>query len=77
MPAALALDVHNWMLPVAFGYFDGETKENSIWFMQQLKKAIGPMQHLAICTDVCKGLESSVKDVFPERVERMFQAFNG
>ena len=29
MPAALALDGHNWMFPVAFGFFDGESKE--IW----------------------------------------------
>jgi len=54
------------MFPVAFGFFEGESKENWIWFMQQLKKSIGPMQHLAICTDACKGLESSVKDVFPD-----------
>ncbi|RLN13435.1 hypothetical protein C2845_PM09G02920 [Panicum miliaceum] len=66
MPAALALDDHNWMFPVAFRFFDGESKENWIWFMQQLRKAIGLMQHLAICTDACKGLESSVKHVLPE-----------
>ena len=60
------MDGHNWMFPVAFGFFEGESKENWIWFMQQLKKSIGPMQHLAICTDACKGLESSVKDVFPD-----------
>ena len=36
MPAALGLDGHNWMFPVAFGFFDGdgESKENWIWFMQ-------------------------------------------
>jgi hypothetical protein len=28
MPAALALDRHKWMFPVAFGIFDSETKEN-------------------------------------------------
>jgi hypothetical protein len=28
MPAALALDRHNWMFPMAFGIFDSETKEN-------------------------------------------------
>jgi hypothetical protein len=66
MPSAVALDGHNWMFPVAFGYFDSETKDNWVWFMQQLRKAIGPMQHLAICTDACKGLESAVKIVFPE-----------
>jgi transposase-like protein len=65
MPAALALDGHNWMFPVAFGFFESESKKNWVWFMEQLKKAIGPMDKLAICTDACKGLESAVKIVFP------------
>jgi hypothetical protein len=34
--------------------------------MQQLRKSLGPMQHLAICTDACEGLELAVKIVFPE-----------
>jgi len=66
MPAALALDGHNWLFPLAFGFFDSETKDNWVWFMEQLRKAIGPMEHLAICTDACKGLESAVKSVFPD-----------
>jgi hypothetical protein len=28
MPAALALDGHNWMFPLAFGFFNSETKDN-------------------------------------------------
>ena len=28
MPAALALDGHNWMFPLAFGLFESEIKEN-------------------------------------------------
>ena len=66
MPTALALDGHNWMFPLAFGFFESETKDNWVWFMQQLRKAIGPMDPLAICTDACKGLESAVKLVFPQ-----------
>jgi hypothetical protein len=57
MPPALALDGHNWMFPLAFGFFDSETKENWIWFMEQLKKAIGPLEKLVVCTDACKGLK--------------------
>jgi len=33
--------------------------------MEQLRKAIGPIDKLAICTDACKGLESAVRLVFP------------
>ena len=70
MPAAQALDGHNWMFPLAFGFFDEETKENWIWFMEQLGKAIGVLPRLAICTDACKGLESAVKEVFPWAEQR-------
>ncbi|WVZ50789.1 hypothetical protein U9M48_002013 [Paspalum notatum var. saurae] len=28
MPAAVAIDSHNWLFPVAFGFFDSKTKEN-------------------------------------------------
>jgi hypothetical protein len=66
MLASLALDGHNWMFPLAFGLFDSETKENLVWFMEQLRKAIGPVENLAICTDACKGLESTVRLVFPK-----------
>jgi transposase-like protein len=33
--------------------------------MEQLRKAVGPMDNLAICTDACKGLDSAVRIVFP------------
>ncbi|WVZ98256.1 hypothetical protein U9M48_043721 [Paspalum notatum var. saurae] len=65
LPAATAIDGHNWMFPIAFGFFDSETKENWIWFVQQLGKALGPMPRLAVCTDACKGLETAVEKVFP------------
>ena len=57
-------------VPLAFGLFDAETKENWIWFMEQLSKAIGPMNKLAVCTDACKGLESVVAQVFPNCEQR-------
>ena len=52
------------MYPLAFGFFDSETKENWTWFMEQLSKSIGPMENLAIYTDACKGLEAAVAKVF-------------
>jgi hypothetical protein len=55
MPVANAIDGHNWLFPIAFGFFDSETKENWIWFMEQLAKALGPMDKLVVCTDACKG----------------------
>lgn len=70
LAAVTALDGHNWMFPVAFGFFDAETTENWTWFMSQLKKAIGNPPILAICTDACKGLENAVKTVFPNAEQR-------
>jgi hypothetical protein len=65
LPSATSVDGHNWMFPVAFGFFESETKDSWIWFMQQLRKAIGDPPVLAICSDGCKGLTTAVNDVFP------------
>ena len=52
-----ALDGHNWMFPVAYGFIESENEDNWAWFMNQVKKAIGDPPVLAICTDACKGLD--------------------
>ena len=64
LASATSIDGHNWMFPVAFGFFQSETTDNWTWFMQQLHKAIGKQPHLAISSDACKGLENVVKSVF-------------
>ena len=60
---ACAVDGHNWMYPVALGIFDSETAENWMWFMEQLKDAIGTPRGLALCTDAGKGIDSAVHEV--------------
>ena len=70
MAAATAIDGHNWMYPLAFGFIDGETDDNWVWFMSQLKKAIGDLPLLVVCIDACKGLEKAVKHVFPQADQR-------
>lgn len=69
MPAALGLDGHNWMFPLAFGFLT-ETRDNWVWFMDQLGKAIGFVPHLAVCIDASKGLEVAVQQVFPWAEQR-------
>jgi hypothetical protein len=64
LASATSIDGHNWMFPVAFGFFQSETTDNWTWFMQQLHKAIGDQSPLAISSDACKGLENAVKYVF-------------
>jgi hypothetical protein len=58
------------MFPLAFGFFASESKPNWIWFMEQLSKAIGPVDNLAVCTDACKGLEAAVAHVWPDCEQR-------
>ena len=70
LATAIAIDGHDWMYPVAFGFIDGETIDNWTWFMTQLHKAIGNLPLLAICTDACKGLEKVVRDAFPNAEHR-------
>ena len=69
LAAATAVDGHNWMYPVAYGIFYKETKANWIWFMKQLKRAIGIPCGLTIHTDACKGLETAVHKVFGDAAE--------
>jgi hypothetical protein len=61
LAAAIAVDGHNWMYPVAYGFIASETTDNWTWFMEQLKKAIGNPSLLVVCSDACKGLENAVK----------------
>lgn len=70
MAAATGIDGHNWMYPLAFGFIDAEIEDNWVWFMQQLKTAIGDVDPLAICTDACKGLEKAVHNVFKKVEQR-------
>jgi transposase-like protein len=66
LAAAIGVDGHSWMFHVAFGIFEKETTKNWVWFMQQLKLAIGDPPGLAIHTDACKGLENAISKVYPD-----------
>lgn len=69
LASAIAIDGHNWMFPVAYGVFGGETTENWQWFMEMLHKAIGSPTGLVISTDAGKGIDSAVTKVFSNGVE--------
>jgi hypothetical protein len=35
LPFATGVDGHNWMFPIAFGFFEGELKDSWTWFLLQ------------------------------------------
>jgi hypothetical protein len=66
------------MFHLAFGFFQSETIESWTWFMAQLKKVIGDLIVLAICSDAQKGLMHAVRDCFPNAgEERVLPTSNG
>ncbi|WVZ64440.1 hypothetical protein U9M48_013950 [Paspalum notatum var. saurae] len=70
LAAAVAVDGHTWMYPVAYGFIASETEDNWTWFMTHLRNAIGDPPLLAVCTDACKGLENAVASVFSQAEQR-------
>jgi hypothetical protein len=63
-------DGHNWMYPVAFGFIGSKIEDNWKWFIEHLRKAIGDPPLLAVSSDTYKGLENTVKVVFPHVEQR-------
>jgi transposase-like protein len=66
LPSATGVDGHNWMFPIAFGFFEVESKDSWTWFLLQLRNAIGQPSPLAIHCDASKGLIGAMQDVFPQ-----------
>ena len=53
------------LYPICFGVFELETNDNWIWFLIQLREAIGSSRGLAICNDAGHAVMAGVGEVFP------------
>jgi len=64
--SACGMDANEQIFPLAFGVGDSESTESWVYFLTQLKKAIGERQHQVIVSDRNKGILQAVGKVFRE-----------
>ncbi|CAH1443875.1 unnamed protein product [Lactuca virosa] len=65
LAAATSIDGNNGMFPVAYGVLEAENTKSWTWFLASLKKAIGTPNGLVISSDMQKGLELAITQVYP------------
>ena len=65
LAAATAIDGNNWMFPVAFAVMENESEESWEWFLRLLHEAIGMPEGLVISSDMQKGLQNAIENVYP------------
>ncbi|XP_035845425.1 uncharacterized protein LOC110893254 [Helianthus annuus] len=78
--AANSVDGNNSIFPVAYGVLESENKNSWIWFLELLKKAIGTPNGLVISSDMQKGLDIAITQVYPnvehrECIRHLFSNF--
>ncbi|KAJ9552716.1 hypothetical protein OSB04_016761 [Centaurea solstitialis] len=65
LAAATSIDGNNGMFSVAYGVLESENTKSWTWFLESLKKAIGTPHGLVISSDMQKGLEVAITQVYP------------
>ncbi|XP_038885923.1 uncharacterized protein LOC120076231 [Benincasa hispida] len=63
---ATRVDGNNQIYQVAFDISSGETDESWVWFLQQLRCAIGQVHDLVIVSDRHPSIKKAIITVFPE-----------
>ncbi|ERN07906.1 hypothetical protein AMTR_s00012p00235430 [Amborella trichopoda] len=63
---ATAVDANNESFPVAFAIAESESNASWTWFLTVLRRSLGEIPRLTIISNRENGLQSAVKEVFPE-----------
>ncbi|XP_062010481.1 uncharacterized protein LOC133726851 [Rosa rugosa] len=70
--SAVGIDGNNGMYPIAYAIVEQETRDSWTWFLTFLREdlQIYSSVHYAFISDKQKGLEQSIKDLFPNSEHR-------
>ncbi|XP_076890570.1 uncharacterized protein LOC143541705 [Bidens hawaiensis] len=63
--SATGVDGNNSIFPVAYRVLESQNKNSWIWFLELLKKAIGTPNGIVISSDMQKGLDIAIPQVYP------------
>ncbi|XP_035829935.1 uncharacterized protein LOC110944388 [Helianthus annuus] len=79
--AANSVNGNNSIFSVAYGVPESENKNSWIWFLELLKKVIGTPNGLVISSDLQKGVDIAITQVYPnvehrECIRHLFSNFN-
>ncbi|KAE8683839.1 hypothetical protein F3Y22_tig00111166pilonHSYRG00136 [Hibiscus syriacus] len=61
---AVAMDVNNGILPIAYGVDKSETSNSWTWFMGHLRDCIGPISNLTIISDRANSIDNAVRSAY-------------
>ncbi|KAL4586837.1 hypothetical protein LXL04_011482 [Taraxacum kok-saghyz] len=65
LAAATGIDGNNSIFPVAYAVLESENTQSWTWFLESLRKSIGTPDGLVISSDMQKGLEVAMMNVYP------------
>ncbi|KAL4556397.1 hypothetical protein LXL04_039048 [Taraxacum kok-saghyz] len=65
LAAATGVDGNNSIFPVAYAVLESENTQSWTWFLESLRKSIGNPDGLVISSDMQKGLEVAMMNVYP------------
>ncbi|GJS25974.1 RNA-directed DNA polymerase, eukaryota [Tanacetum coccineum] len=73
LAAAIGIDGNNGLFPIAYGVLESKNGNSWTWFLESLKKAIGTSDGLVISSDMQRGLDLAIMQVYPnvEHIECM------